>query len=171
MGNKTTNISDIKVCGLKEKAKKSEKTTKELFKKLKKCNSNVDKLFNDLHYRIFEQFDCLVCANCCKTISPILLSADIERIAKYLKIKPSVFYEQYVTTDSEKDFVFKQVPCPFLADDNYCIIYNNRPKACREYPHTNRRNMRQILNLTLKNTFVCPVVFQIVQRIKPKFNY
>ncbi len=31
-------------------------------------------------------------------------------------------------------------PCPFLGDDNYCSVYEARPKACREYPHTDRKN-------------------------------
>jgi Fe-S-cluster containining protein len=26
-------------------------------------------------------------------------------------------------------------------DDNKCSIYEVRPKACREYPHTDRKNL------------------------------
>lgn len=32
------------------------------------------------------------------------------------------------------------MPCPLLGRDNYCAVYADRPKACREYPHTDRRN-------------------------------
>jgi hypothetical protein len=50
--------------------------------------------------------------------------------------------------------------------DNYCMIYEIRPRACREYPHTNRRRFHQILKLTWRNTLVCPAVLEIVARLK-----
>ncbi|MEZ5067203.1 MAG: YkgJ family cysteine cluster protein [Bacteroidia bacterium] len=37
--------------------------------------------------------------------------------------------------------VLKKSPCPFLLDDNHCSIYSIRPQACREYPHTIRKNI------------------------------
>ncbi|MBN2395805.1 MAG: YkgJ family cysteine cluster protein, partial [Candidatus Atribacteria bacterium] len=58
---------------------------------------------------------------------------------------------------------FNETPCPFLMPDNYCMVYESRPKACREYPHTDRRRMVQILKLTQKNCEVCPVVYAIVK--------
>ena len=65
--------------------------------------------------------------------------------------------------DEEQDYVLTQAPCHFLGPDNKCSIYEHRPLACREYPHTNRKNMHQILNLTEKNTRVCPAVAEIEQ--------
>ncbi|MFN2424681.1 MAG: YkgJ family cysteine cluster protein, partial [Cryomorphaceae bacterium] len=44
------------------------------------------------------------------------------------------------------------------------------PKACREYPHTDRRNMQEILDLTLKNAAVCPAVFEILERMKAQMG-
>ncbi len=38
-------------------------------------------------------------------------------------------------------------------------------QACREYPHTNRKNMLGIFDLTLKNTLVCPAVLKIFSEI------
>jgi Fe-S-cluster containining protein len=67
--------------------------------------------------------------------------------------------------DEDGDYVFKSSPCPFLASDNACSIYEFRPKACREYPHTNRPQMKQILDLTFKNATVCPAVKEILKRI------
>ena len=68
--------------------------------------------------------------------------------------------------DEDNDYVFRQMPCVFLDKENYCRIYENRPRACREYPHTDRRRMHQILDLTLKNMETCPAVFEIVERLK-----
>jgi hypothetical protein len=37
--------------------------------------------------------------------------------------------------------------------------------ACREYPHTDRKNMYQILDLAAQNSLICPAVSKIVQKI------
>lgn len=141
---------------------KNEIALKKLFTKWKKKSPvNIDESFHKLHDEFFETFDCLSCANCCKSISPIITDKDIERIAKHLRIKPSVFVEKYVFMDTDGFWAYKQTPCPFLDAENYCAIYDARPKACSEYPHTDRRNMKQILDITLKNYSVCPAVTSI----------
>lgn len=127
---------------------------------------NLDDQFHTLHEEVFAKTNCLTCANCCKTTSPIFYQTDIERASKALKIKPGQFVETYLRVDEDKDFVLKSSPCPFLGKDNYCGIYESRPKACREYPHTNRKKMVQILDLTFRNTLVCPAVLEIVERMK-----
>ncbi len=132
----------------------------------KKDPRKVDDAFHELHEEVFEEMDCLTCANCCKTTSPIFYDTDIERLAKHLRMKPVEFADQYLKIDADGDQVLKTAPCPFLGDDNYCHVYEARPKACREYPHTDRKKMVQILELTHKNTQVCPAVFEIVERLK-----
>lgn len=154
---------------LKAKAKNTEADTKEFFAKLKKKKpKQLDKIVHDLHDEVFEEIDCLECANCCKSISPIIIDKDIDRLAKYLKIKPKDVIDQYLEMDHENDYVFRETPCPFLMPDNYCMVYESRPRACREYPHTDRKRFYQILNLTLKNTHYCPAVYELSERLKKK---
>ncbi len=137
------------------------------FKKLKLQKSKkLDDDFHQLHEEVFESIDCLECANCCKTTSPMLFPKDIERLSAATRLKPAAFTEKYLKIDEDGDFVFKTAPCPFLGADNYCSVYEDRPKACREYPHTNRKNMHQILDLTYRNIKVCPAVFAIVENLK-----
>jgi uncharacterized protein len=119
-----------------------------------------------LHDKEFSKIDCLECANCCKTISPAMNDTDVSRMASFFKIKASDFIDKYLYLDSEGDYVFNSTPCPFLMDDNKCQIYASRPKACREYPHTDRKRFYQLLDLTAKNSKVCPAVFNIVEQIK-----
>jgi hypothetical protein len=126
----------------------------------------VDTAFHDTHDEVFEEVDCLTCANCCKTTSPIFYPTDIDRIAKGRRMKPGDFIEKYLRIDEDNDYVLTSSPCPFLDMDNYCSIYEDRPKACREYPHTHRKKMVQIMELTYKNTLVCPAVFEMVERLK-----
>jgi len=152
----------------KEQSKLKRKENNKFFKSLKKIKPKVlDKLIHPLHDEVFEKTNCLECANCCKTTGPLFTDKDISRIAKHLRIKLSVFTEKYLRIDEDRDYVLKSVPCTFLGEDNYCSIYDVRPKACREFPHTDRTKQNQLLNLTEKNIEVCPAVFQIIESLKP----
>ncbi len=140
-----------------------------LFKKLKKIDNHLlDDWFHEAHEKVFETYDCLSCANCCRTLGPRVTDTDVGRIAKYLKQKPSVLFEKYFRQDEEGDYVFRTMPCPFLDPENQCTIYESRPKACREYPHTDRRRMHQILDIMQRNCSTCPAVFLLLEQIKQK---
>jgi hypothetical protein len=155
---------------LKTESDKVRNETSLLVKKLKKKKpKNLDEVVHELHDEAFRQFDCLSCANCCKTIGPRLIEKDIDRLAKHLKMKSKDFMEMYIEVDEDNDFVFREHPCPFLLPDNYCMVYESRPKACREYPHTNRNRFYQILTLSHKNCETCPVVYEIFEELKQKF--
>ena len=151
----------------KKEAKRKSAENKAFLQKLKNKDSRkIDDAFHRLHEEVFSEIDCLTCANCCKTTSPIFYQTDIERVAKALRLKPGDFIEKYLRIDEDRDYVLKSSPCPFLDSENYCSVYADRPKACREYPHTNRKKMVQITELTHKNTLVCPAVLEIVERMK-----
>jgi Fe-S-cluster containining protein len=126
---------------------------------------HLDKLVPNLHHREFEKIDCLACANCCKTISPAIYFSDIRRMAAKMKITTSDFINRFLSEDEEGSYVFKHTPCPFLGEDNFCGIYEFRPKACREYPHTDRSRFHQIIDLTVRNSVVCPAVFNLVEKL------
>jgi len=154
---------------LKILADRTKSITVSTLKKLKKKKpKHLDDFVHNLHLDAFEQFDCLDCANCCKTIGPRLIDKDVERLARHLKVKPSEFMEQYVLIDEDGDMVFREHPCPFLLPDNYCMVYESRPRACREYPHTDRKRFYQILSLSHKNCETCPVVSEIFEALKTK---
>ena len=76
------------------------------------------------------------------------------------------FTETFLRVDEDGDYVFKSMPCPFLKTDHYCSVYESRPNACREYPHTQQKDIRQKLAITFQNTMICPGVAMIVERLK-----
>lgn len=157
----------IDLPAFKAQAQDSKKTNKKFLSRLKqRPPRDLDDQFHTLHDNAFQQIDCLDCGNCCKTTSPIFIPKDIDRLAKHLQVKPKTFIEQHLKVDEEGDYVLQSSPCPFLGADNYCSVYEARPRACREYPHTNRRKMHQILDLTQRNTLVCPAVFWIVEQLR-----
>lgn len=154
---------------LPELANEKASENKKFFAKLKKKPpKNLDYVMQELHTNEFERTDCLKCANCCKTTGPLFTNADVERIAKYFKQKPQQFIQQYLRVDEDHDYVLQQVPCTFLGADNYCSIYDVRPKACQEFPHTDRKKFQQISSLTLKNVAICPAAYAIVEAMKKR---
>jgi len=154
---------------LPEKAKEKWVENKKYFSKLKKRPpKRLDLIVHEIHDIEFESTNCLDCANCCKTTSPIFIEKDISRISKYLKMKEHQFISLYLDRDKDDFMVLKSAPCTFLAEDNSCLIYDVRPRACSEYPHTNRKKFIKITDLTLKNTEICPAVFNIIENLKNK---
>ncbi|MEK6494246.1 YkgJ family cysteine cluster protein [Myroides odoratimimus] len=148
-------------------AKDKHNENKKYFDKLKKkAPKDLDYQMQEIHDNVFKKTDCLSCANCCKTTGPLFTNADIERIAKHLKMKPQQFIDKYLYIDEDRDYVLQSLPCTFLDNENYCIIYEVRPKACREYPHTDRKKFNQISNLTLKNVAICPAAYEVVEEMK-----
>ena len=153
-----------------KRATQHQQSNKKFLSGLKKVNPRLlDDVVHQLHDEEFENTDCLKCANCCRTTSPIFYQKDIERVAKRLRMRPSDFIDKYLHIDEDKDYVLNSAPCPFIDAENYCLVYEDRPTACREYPHTNRKKFHQLLELTSRNTMVCPAVLNIVTRLKDHF--
>ena len=94
---------------MSRRTKKNVNSEVQLEKKLlglKKMNSRkLDNLFHESHAKEFKTRDCLACANCCKTTSPIFRDVDINRISKCLGMKSQKFVEQYLRMDEEQDYV------------------------------------------------------------------
>ena len=121
---------------------------------------------NQFYAEIMKELDCLNCANCCSGIPPIVNEADAKRIAKFLGVKFKRFQEEYLTKDEDRDTVLKTVPCVFLEKDHTCIIYEARPKACREYPHIDEFQFMKNLKLHLTNVSYFPIVYHTLEQFK-----
>ncbi len=122
----------------------------------------------ELHERAFRSVDCTRCANCCKTMTVLLTEADIDRIARHLGTTVEEFAARYSEPDEEEAPLLKmrQQPCPFLGGDNCCTIYDVRPAACREYPHTDKEGFTTRTMLHANNAKECPAVFWIVEQLR-----
>ncbi|EMB74826.1 YkgJ family cysteine cluster protein [Streptococcus mutans] len=134
----------------------------------KKAPKNLDKIVQEVHTEVFREIDCTKCANCCKILEPLFTESDISRIAKHFRMRLPVFEDMYLRVDEDNDKVFKSMPCPFLGEDNLCFIYDIRPKACREFPHTDRKKIYQINHLTIQNTLICPAVYLFVEKLQER---
>ena len=123
---------------------------------------------NEVHDEAFEKINCLHCANCCISIPPMVNETDAKRISRKLGIKLSRFQQEYLKQDEDGDWVLKALPCIFLGDGNKCDIYDVRPKACREYPHTDNSDFVKNIRLHPVNAYYCPAVHHILENLKEK---
>ena len=146
--------------------RKSSERQKAYARMLQKADKNkVLQLLPRLHNEAFEKINCLQCANCCKNYSPRFKTPDIKRIAKRLRMKEGDFINTYLRLDEEGDYVAKSAPCPFLGEDNYCSIYEDRPSDCMRFPYTNEDVIVKRQPLTLKNSTFCPIVYYELEKL------
>ena len=133
---------------------------------LQRADKNkVLKLLPVLHEEAFEKINCLSCAACCKNYSPRFKTPDIKRISKYLRVKESAFIDTYLELDNEGDYVTKTKPCPFLGEDNFCSIYDQRPSDCHRFPYTDEDVLIKRPLITLKNSTFCPAVHYVLEKL------
>jgi len=133
---------------------------------LQRADKNkVLKMLPRLHDEAFEKIDCLQCAGCCKNYSPRFKTPDVKRISRHLQMRESDFIATYLNVDEEGDFVAKSTPCPFLAEDNRCKVYDVRPSDCARFPYTDEDVLIKRQKLTLKNASFCPIVFYVLDKL------
>jgi hypothetical protein len=126
-----------------------------------------DRLATELHEQVFQIVDYICCANCCKTMDIKFDDEGIERIAGHLAMATAEFIETYLEADDEDGpYKVRQKPCPFLGEDDCCTIYDVRPTACRQYPHTDKEGFTFRTMGVASNALVCPAVFWIVEQMK-----
>jgi Fe-S-cluster containining protein len=127
----------------------------------------IDDLARALHQDAFGRIDCTRCANCCKTMQPGLTEEDVDRIAGHLGLGRDAFVATYLEPDPEEGgHRTKTSPCPFLGGDDRCTIYEVRPQACREFPHTDKEGFIWRTYLHAANTLSCPAVYFIVKPMR-----
>jgi len=135
-----------------------------------KSKKEIDTLAKQVHGEVFKRTDCLSCGNCCKSAPPIVTKFDIKRIASFLGESPKTIQRKYVIRDVDGESSFDTIPCRFLGEDNYCSIYEARPEACRDYPHTESGQFTARRKLHSINKEICPAVDEILTIMERKIK-
>ncbi|TXC81498.1 YkgJ family cysteine cluster protein [Luteibaculum oceani] len=148
-----------------ERGAKKKKEFKAFLGVLAKSNSPSPRQILEVHAEVEKEINCLECANCCKTTPALVENEEFDRLAKAIGVTRSKFVQGFLELDEDGDFVFNQSPCRFLGPDNKCCIYEDRPNACREYPHTDDSNFRKYQEMNLENTKICPIVVRVLEKL------
>lgn len=158
---------------LKEFKKKGPKKKAKLVKFLQKLDDivpvDMHKLVAEVEKTVWQDVECLKCANCCKVMTPTFTTKDITRISAHLGMTPKAFKEKWLEKDPDNgDWVNKKQPCQFLGKDNMCSIYEVRPADCAEFPHHNKKPFDLYNDTFIQNLDYCPATFTLVNRLRKR---
>ena len=65
----------------------------------------------------------------------------------------------------------KNIPCDFLGEDGNCRLGYCRPESCKKYPYTDQPDRWASLYSVLDVIEVCPVAFEIYERLKKEYGW
>lgn len=124
-----------------------------------------------LEKKVWEEIDCLNCANCCKTMTPTFTAADLKRISAHFGQTVDEFKEKWLYKErSTGDWMNKKQPCQFLdLKTNMCSIYEVRPADCAGFPHLQKK-LKDYVHVHKQNVEYCPATYTMVQKIKEWVN-
>jgi Fe-S-cluster containining protein len=159
---------------LRQFQKKALKKKRKLIFFLKKFDKltipGLDKQVVEIDKTVWNDMNCMECANCCKTMTPTYKAADVKRISKHLGMSPQEFKDRWLKQERKtKDWVNKSVPCQFLVD-NKCSIYEVRPKDCSGFPHHTKKNFDLYNDMYIQNLGSCPATFMLVERLQERIE-
>lgn len=129
----------------------------------------LDLVVKALHEDVSSRIDCTSCANCCRTARPHFDPHDVKRLARGLETSEDKLRES-MREEEDGSLVFCKTPCPLLSD-NKCTAYAHRPDDCRLYPHLDRDDFLSLSIGIIENYGTCPIVFNVMTRLKKSFPY
>jgi uncharacterized protein len=133
----------------------------------RKSPRNLQRIAVKANENVWNNIDCLACANCCKVMSPTYTNADIKRIAVYLKISSDEMKSRWLKKErGTGNWMNKTTPCQFLdLKTNLCGVYEVRPADCAGFPHLNKKRFVDYNHVHKQNLDECPATFKLVERI------
>lgn len=149
-------------------AKRKEKENWEYRSFLKSYDIELEKLdaiVHEIYREVESKIDCTKCANCCRTVGPILIQKDIDKLANEMGIPTNKFISEYLEKDEDGDLIFNKSPCPLL-HGNLCTHYDSRPRDCRSFPHLHKKEFVFRLIQVIQNYSICPIVFNVYEQLK-----
>ena len=144
------------------------------FRRHLKTHSFVERKLRVIGQVIEDQIDCTVCANCCRVATVKLQDRDIEKLAKFLRIKPQQFIRDYTVESEEEGRILKRTEtgCVFLSGTE-CTVYEARPAACQAFPNVVRGNgsiPSRMWQFVDRATY-CPIVYNWIEAVKEETGF
>jgi uncharacterized protein len=145
------------------------------FRKHMKSHDHSDRILRRIAEGIEEQIDCTQCANCCRVATARVAERDVERLAKFLRIKPSRVMADFVVESEEEGYVLRrdeESGCIFLSG-NECTVYDARPESCQRFPHVVRGNGSIASRMWefVDRACYCPIVYNSLEAFKDELRF
>jgi uncharacterized protein len=168
-----TNSRTVNLRKFKKQVKDDKRKLRRFLTKVETARPRgLDQLTPVLNREVWEEVDCLTCANCCKKMTPTFTKKDITRIAAHLEMTESAFKEKWLFFDKkDKDWMNVKQPCQFLdLTTNMCSIYSVRPADCAGFPHLTRKKAVDYIHVHKQNIEYCPATFKLVEKMKARLD-
>jgi Fe-S-cluster containining protein len=164
-----TDLVQIKLLGEKKRPEN------ERFRKHMKSFDHSDRILRRIGEGIEEQIDCLQCANCCRVATAKVTERDVERLARYLRVKAARIMADYVVKSDEEGLILqrdKKTGCVFL-NGNECTVYDARPESCQKFPHVVRGNGSILSRMwqLIDRACYCPIVYNSLEAFKDEMDF
>lgn len=130
-----------------------------------------DRHFQILASEVQREMDCTACANCCRHGVVPVSEAEIEEIAQLLGVTPQTVVHQYTAPDPDvagaRILLNLREGCVFL-DGNNCMVYDARPKTCRDFPHVaiGTHSLGGRPASLARWAALCPIIYTALERHK-----
>lgn len=137
---------------------------------LKLTKPGFDAKIHAWHDEVFFRIDCTACGNCCRNYGPRFRETDVKLMCKASGRNPKEFLRDYLEQDPDGvGYVLKALPCPFQNPDNTCSEYETRTLSCRDFPHTEGRNIQKKLVGLALDSLYCPAAYLICEKIMEEY--
>jgi Fe-S-cluster containining protein len=168
-----SDMQPINLRSFKLKARHTKSKMRRFLSKLEKESpKGLDKKIAVLEKEVWQETDCLTCANCCKTMTPTFTKQDMKRISAHFKMTVEEFQKKWLKKErgGERDWLNKTEPCQFLnLKDNMCSIYEVRPADCAGFPHLSKK-FNDFVHIHKQNVEYCPATHRLVEKMMERVN-
>ena len=121
-----------------------------------------------------DEIDCTQCGHCCKVATARLQERDVEKLAKFLRVKPAQFLRDYCEEREDEGVILKRDAngCVFLSG-TLCTVYDARPATCDDFPHLVRGSGSLVSRMweMADRACYCPIVYNTLEAWKPEVNF
>lgn len=124
--------------------------------------------------KVEDQIDCPSCGNCCRVATTQVTDRDVERLAKFIGMRPKEFLLDYTVETADEGRILKRDEngCVFL-NGKLCSVYEARPNTCELFPHLVKGNGSFISRMwqMADRAVYCPIVYNSLEAFKSETGF
>jgi Fe-S-cluster containining protein len=138
-----------------------------------RSDAELDALVDSIAATVIPHIDCTECANCCRSIAVGLIPDDVPPLARALDTTPQRVIAEWVDRKAGSQWgewgMIRESPCSLLRG-TLCSVYAQRPQSCRDYPAFTP-NFRWLKDEIMRGAGKCPIIFNVIERLKDRLGW
>jgi uncharacterized protein len=145
------------------------------FRRHLRAHHGLEDGFDATAQEVAQQVDCTQCANCCRETKVDVAADEVKAIAEHLGCTEEQARHEYTEVDAADHRRILRQPdgaCVFL-DGNLCMIYEARPRACRDFPYVgvHATLLGTRMSSMFSHAWFCPIMYNAIEMHKHRVGY